>query len=171
VVTDSILEQLGIVPPRKPRRLKNLRVQWGSLVTEGANPGSRILIAKGQKGGNRQPMVETKETIKELALSRLDQLAEVEKKNNPQLTPEAAYVKALSADEGRSAYTVSVDPDSDLTLKQYKASKIRKARMGGDLGNAVCVMAKALCPEDPWADGLRLVHRYTPGLMHAYLER
>ena len=83
--------------------------------------------------GNTQPMVET--TVKEIALRRLDQLAEVEKKNNPQLTPGAAYVTALSTDEGRSAYTVSADPDSDLTLKQYKASKIRKARMGGDFGH------------------------------------
>jgi len=114
-------------------------------------------------------MVETKETIKQLAWRRLDQLAEDEKRNHPQLSYEQCYARILESHEGKSAYGVSHHADADLTVKQHQEKQLKKAELGGSFGDALCQIAHALDPTD-FDRGLQRVGQSMPGLIKAWQE-
>jgi len=114
---------------RKVNVLRDLTVEFGSLVDEGANKGARVLLFK------RDSAAETTETkrgvemlMKDVIWAEIQKLAGGERERDPGLTPEGAVAAALKTREGL-ALAEKDRTVGHLTCEQFLVIEKRRSEL------------------------------------------
>lgn len=175
-------------PKRRVNILRNLRIDFASLVDAPANQftkdgktdGAFVCLLK-RDGEIRKDMEMENETVRDVAWSKIAKMGAALRDTNPKLTPEGARVEAMKTPEGRECLKLYRHPDSHLTVKAFQELQSDKAdrleKLGAeDWAGVVSKLARSFAAEDPGAGSIesKIVKGYDkirsdyPGVWKAY---